>query len=182
MLPITPPPPPHHPLHLLPELRNHILNLALLPLGQLLVPVNLHRQQVHLLLQTMAPPLQLLAFRLHVRVFRLQFQFLVLEFLELLLDLLAIFAEKQLAGVVGCGGGVTGEVHEGGRLVGGVLQQGFVASLALFLVLLLEHLLLQVVVLFVQRLYPLLVDSQLVDQVFVGLLLQFGRSVKNLVV
>jgi hypothetical protein len=107
-------------------------------------------------------------------VFMLRFILFVFNLFDLLLNLFQVVFDEKFIGIL------CGHTHkeiallDNSRVLSNVMQDGLVAFLPLSLVLLFKDFLFQVVILLIQRFYPLLIDLQFVYQIFIGELLDFG--------
>lgn len=90
-----------YPIHLLIELKDHLLYLFLLPISQPFVPVYFDSQEVSFLLKHTVLCLELAALQFQLAVLMLQFLLLLLNLLEFGLEFLAVLPEENLVGRTG---------------------------------------------------------------------------------
>ncbi len=139
-----------HPIHLTMILLNHLLNLPLLPFCQLFIPTELNRKMIALFLNRHTFVLKLMILAFQPPILLLGLEFLLLQLLNLLLYLFLIFLNQELVGIP------RRHIHQRCRIPH-IPQYGLITFLPLLLILLLKYFLLQVVILFIQWLYPLLI-------------------------
>ncbi len=141
----------NHLIHLTMILLNHLLNLPLLPFRQLLIPTQLNRQMIPFLLNRHTFHLQLMIPPFQPTILMLHLEFLLLQFLNLLLYLFLILLNQELICIP------RRHIHQR-RRIPYIPQYGLIKILPLLLILLLKNFLLQIIILLIQRLYPLLIN------------------------